>query len=168
MAAQHVLDPRAWLPATVEQVSAHWPDTSDVPEPIAHDLFDGMSPEQLRACAEHPLVSIGSHTVGHPFLTRCDDIALADELERSKDLLQDWCNCRVDLFAYPSGDYDSRVARAVRDAGYRAAFAEDPVGIDLPVYEIPRVGLYASDPPYLAAKLSGLHRRVLPQERILA
>ena len=118
-----------------------------------------MSRADLGACAEHPLVTIGSHTVSHPRLTRCDDAALAAELEESRRLLEDWCGATVDLFAYPKGDYDLRVARAVRDAGYRAAFAEDPVGAGLPDFEIPRIGLYAHDAAYLSAKLSGLHRR---------
>ncbi len=169
---RHVREPRDWLPATRELVRRHWPADSDVPEDIARDLFDGMSRDQLSACAEHPLVTVGSHTVGHPFLTRCDDATLAGELERSRDQLQSWTDQPVDLFAYPTGDYDLRVARAVRDAGYRAAFAQDavgfakePAGIGLPAYEIPRIGLYAADPPYLAAKLSGLHRRALPLDQ---
>ena len=159
---QHVCEPRDWLPATRRQVRAHWQAEAEVPEEVARDLFDGMSREQLELCAAHPLVTIGSHTVGHPFLTGCDDATLGDELERSRDSLHAWCGGTVDLFAYPTGDYDLRVARAVRAAGYRAAFAQDPIGVGLPAYEIPRVGLYAADPPYLAAKLSGLHRRALP------
>ena len=158
---QHVREPRDWLPATRRQVRAHWRAETEVAEELARDLFDGMSREQLELCAAHPLVTIGSHTVGHPFLTRCDDATLGDELERSRDLLQSWCGRTVDLFAYPTGDYDLRVARAARAAGYRAAFAQDPIGVGLPAYEIPRVGLYAADPPYLAAKLSGLHRPAL-------
>ncbi len=168
VSTQHVQEPHAWLPATRAQARHHWPNASQVPEPIARDLFDGMSREQLRSCAEHPLVSIGAHTVHHPFLTRCDDTALAEELERSRSQLRDWSGQDVDLVAYPAGDYDERVARAVRDAGYRAAFAEDPVGVGLPDYEIPRVGLYFSDPPYLAAKLSGLHRKALSLKRLPA
>ncbi len=160
--ARHVREPRDWLPATRELVRAHWHAERPVPEEVARDLFDGMSRQQLALCAEHPLVTIGSHTVGHPFLTRCDDATLRDELEGSRDLLQTWCGRTVDLFAYPTGDYDLRVARAARGAGYRAAFAQDPAGIGLPAYEIPRIGLYAADSPYLAAKLSGLHRRALP------
>ncbi len=159
---QHVREPRDWLPATRKLVRKHWRDERQVPDEVARDLFDGMSRDQLEACAEHPLVTIGSHTVGHPFLTRCDDASLSDELERSREQLRTWCGHAVDLLAYPTGDYDLRVARAARAAGYRAAFAQDPAGVGMPAYEIPRIGLYASDPPYLAAKLSGLHRRTLP------
>lgn len=167
VAAQHVRDPRDWLPATRETVRRHWDREDLVSDPIARDLYDGMSREQLASCARHPLVTIGSHTVHHPLLTGCDDATLAAELEGSKALLEDWCGRGVDLFAYPAGDYDLRVARAVRAAGYRAAFAEDSREVGLPPYEIPRVDLYDCRAPYLAAKLSGLHRRALPLRRIV-
>ncbi len=167
VAAQHVRDPRDWLPATRETVRRHWDREDLVSDPIARDLYDGMSREQLASCARHPLVTIGSHTVHHPLLTGCEDATLAAELEGSKALLEDWCGRGVDLFAYPAGDYDLRVARAVRAAGYRAAFAEDSREVGLPPYEIPRVDLYDCRAPYLAAKLSGLHRRALPLRRIV-
>jgi hypothetical protein len=67
----------------------------------------------------------------------------------------------VDLFAYPTGDYDSRVIAAVKRAGYRAAFACDSKRLGDPIYEIPRIGIYSADRDYLAVKFSGLHRRGL-------
>ncbi len=165
--AQHVRDPRDWLPATRETVRRHWRRKDLVPEATARDLYDGMSRRQLAMCAEHPLLTIGSHTVHHPFLTGCSDSVLASELEHSKALLEKWCGYDVDLFAYPAGDYDLRVARAAQAAGYRAAFAEDSRKVGLPRYEIPRIGLYDCRAPYLAAKLSGLHRRALPGSKIV-
>ena len=56
---------------------------------------------------------------------------------------------------------NAKVAEAVRSAGYRAAFAVDALNVTSPLFEIPRVGIYASDAPYLTLKLSGLHRRPL-------
>ncbi len=165
--AQHVREPRDWLPATRETARRHWGDENQVPAAIAHDLFDGMSTDQFRACAEHPLITIGSHTVRHPFLTQCDEETLVDELAYSKELLETWCDRPVDLFAYPTGDYDLRVARAVRDAGYRAAFVEDTKSVGLPAYEIPRIDFYSYRTSYLAAKLSGLHKPALSVRNLL-
>lgn len=150
---QHVEDPRDWLPAT-RRTAAAKPGTE-----VAHDLYDGMSRDQLRVAAADPLVTIGSHTLRHPFLTRLDDAELRRELDASKSFLEQAAGRIVDLLAYPTGDYDRRVAQAARAAGYRAAFAEDPRGVGVPGYEIPRVGIYSADAGYLSVKLSGLHRR---------
>lgn len=155
---QHVADPTDWLPA-IRQAAAECPDA--LSEELRHDLFDGMSVDAARAMAASPFVTVGSHTVTHPFLSRCDDDALAFELRESKRFLEDVTGQAVELFAYPTGDYDRRVAEAVRDAGYRAAFVEESGGLGMESWEIPRIGLYSAAPGYLAVKLSGLFRRPL-------
>jgi peptidoglycan/xylan/chitin deacetylase (PgdA/CDA1 family) len=147
---RHVLDPGNWLPAVRAR------RLGPLPPELRRDLFDGMSAEQLRAAAASPLVTIGSHTVSHPFLTRLEDDELARELADSKRFLEDATGDAVDLFAYPTGDYDRRTIAAVRDAGYRAAFVERSRGLGGGRWEIPRVGLYSAVPAYLSAKLSGL------------
>jgi peptidoglycan/xylan/chitin deacetylase (PgdA/CDA1 family) len=159
---QHVIRPDDWLPATRRQLAEFWNPAQQIPREIAADLFDGMSREQLANAGRHPLVEIGSHSVSHPWLTRCAATELEFELQDSRKLLQQVSGQPVDLFAYPTGDYDRRVAEAVRAAGYRAAFAVDSQGVGLPAFEIPRIGIYAPGRPYLGAKLSGLHRRPLP------
>ncbi len=158
---QHVLEPGDWLPATRRQARRHWQQLEDVPAGVARDLYDGMSADELARCAAHPLITVGSHTVSHPFLSRCDDPSLRRELGESKAFLESVAGGAVDLFAYPTGDYDRRVAEATRQAGYRHAFAVDSPAREPAGYEIPRVGIYATGPAYLGAKLSGLHRRAL-------
>ncbi len=158
VATQHVADPRNWLPAT-RKAAGEYP--GDLPEEIARDLFDGMSAGELAAAAASPLVTIGSHTVSHPRLSRCGDDELAAELRESKRFLENAAAQPVELFAYPTGDYDRRVAAAVRAAGYRAAFVEESRGLGLGRWEIPRIGVYGADPAYLGAKLCGLYRRPL-------
>ncbi len=158
VASQHVADPRDWLPATREAAGRY---PGELPAELARDLFDGMSAGELAAAAASPLVTIGSHTVSHPLLPRCDDETLAFELGESKRFLEDAASCPVELFAYPTGGYDRRVAAAVRAAGYRAAFVEESRGLGLGRWEIPRVGVYGVDPAYLGAKLCGLYHRPL-------
>ncbi len=158
---QHVQEPGNWLPATRRQAQDHWTNLEDVPREVARDLYDGMSVDELILCASHPLITIGSHSVSHPFLTRCDDPSLRRELGESKAFLESIAGREVELFAYPTGDYDRRVAEATRRAGYRRAFAVDSSRQGPAGFEIPRVGIHAADPAYLGAKLSGLHRRAL-------
>ena len=153
---QHVEEPSDWLPSVRRALAGIEPAW---PEEVRQDLFDGMSVEQLRAAAAHPLITIGSHTLGHPRLTACDGEVLRRQVESSRQRLSELTGREVDLFAYPYGDYDRRVAEAVRSAGYRAAFAEDARQAGLPDFEIPRVGLYSAASSYLDLKLSGLYRR---------
>lgn len=164
---QHVVQPRNWLPATRREAQKYWGDEARVPEEIAQDFFDGLSVEQLVACAQSPWITIGSHTVTHAFLTRCDPQALTYELVESRQYLGDLTGKPVDLFAYPTGDYSRAVAEAVRAAGYRAAFAVRPLNVGVPLYEIPRVDLYSASPAYLSLKLSGLHMRPIINQALL-
>jgi peptidoglycan/xylan/chitin deacetylase (PgdA/CDA1 family) len=159
VSTQHVAQPRDWLPATRTLARKHWKQEIDVPDDIAAEFYNGMSEEELQACGRHPLITIGSHTVSHPFLTQCSPDQLRFELEASKEFLTSVTGQAVDLFAYPTGDYNRSVAECVRSAGYRAAFALDGQDVGLPHYEFSRIGLYSANEPYLGAKLSGLHRR---------
>lgn len=164
---QHILDPKNWLPATRKSASRVWPDLKTVPSAIANDWYDGMSVAQLRACAEHPLVTIGSRTCSHPHLPNCSETDLENEIHGSKTQLEKLTGTTVDLFAYPTGIYDGQPIKAVQSAGYRAAFAVDRQGYASLRYEIPRIGIYASDPAYLSLKLSGLHRCPIKSTPIL-
>jgi peptidoglycan/xylan/chitin deacetylase (PgdA/CDA1 family) len=67
-------------------------------------------------------MTIGSHSRTHPMMTAAD-VNLHDEIETSRDDIQRHLGSAPDLFAYPYGAWDARVAAAVRAAGYRAARA---------------------------------------------
>ncbi|MCE9644895.1 MAG: polysaccharide deacetylase family protein [Chloroflexi bacterium] len=159
---QHVTHPRNWLPATQSQALSYWSETSEVENSFAVDLFDGMNVDQLLRCANHPLITIGSHTLSHPFLTQSDPFTLAFEINESKRLLESLIRRPVDFFAYPTGDYNWTVMDAVKNAGYHAAFAVDSLELGSPLFEISRIGLYQTNFAYLTLKLSGLHRAPLP------
>jgi peptidoglycan/xylan/chitin deacetylase (PgdA/CDA1 family) len=154
---QHVDEPENWLPAV--RTSLEGFDLGELDADTRHDLFDGASAAQIAGLAEQPSITIGAHSISHPFLTRCSDQALADELGGSKVRLEAMWGRPVEWFAYPAGDYDARVAGATRAAGYRAAVAENARGVGLPSFEIPRIGIYDPSPALLEAKLSGLFRR---------
>ncbi|MEX0900017.1 MAG: polysaccharide deacetylase family protein [Gammaproteobacteria bacterium] len=67
-------------------------------------------------------VTIGSHTRNHPFLTNEPRHTLSAELKASRAVLERELNAPVKHFAYPNGDFDATVARAVDDAGYAYAY----------------------------------------------
>jgi peptidoglycan/xylan/chitin deacetylase (PgdA/CDA1 family) len=164
---QHVEDPRNWLPAVRTIVESYWEGIGGVPEQLAREFYDGLSVDQLVECARHPLITIGSHTISHPFLSRLDEVGARTELVASRARLEELSGVGVKLLAYPTGDYDARTISLAKAAGYDAAFAVDrQVGTE-PRFEIPRIGLYQSNSAYLDGKLSGLHARGLSAEQYI-
>jgi peptidoglycan/xylan/chitin deacetylase (PgdA/CDA1 family) len=68
-------------------------------------------------------VEIGAHTHTHPQLDTLPDEAVATELRRSKEDLEDILGQAVTLLAYPHGYSDRRVRQLARSTGYGGAFA---------------------------------------------
>jgi len=70
-------------------------------------------------------VEFGSHTVTHPRLTDLGDPAIAAEIARSRDAIQDVTGLGVTLFSYPyrfpeeDGAFVRRLDRLLKDSGYR-------------------------------------------------
>ena len=87
---------------------------------------------------------IGSHTATHPLLTCEDDATRARELISSRTVLRDKLAIDVRAFAYPNGDWNSKVRESVIRAGYLCAFTTKAAcyaqGGDL--YSIPRFLLH--------------------------
>ena len=75
----------------------------------------------IRQLAQHPLITIGSHTVSHPVLNSLSDAQLETELLDSKRRLETETQREVTLFAYPFGMTGPRECEAVRRAGFEAA-----------------------------------------------
>jgi peptidoglycan/xylan/chitin deacetylase (PgdA/CDA1 family) len=63
---------------------------------------------------------VGAHTRRHPKLTD-PGVPINDEVVGSRDDLQRNLGAAPDLFAYPYGAWDERIAAAVKAAGFRAA-----------------------------------------------
>jgi peptidoglycan/xylan/chitin deacetylase (PgdA/CDA1 family) len=70
-------------------------------------------------------VEIGAHSATHGFLTQYSPPALQNELVAPRRLLEERLGTVIPSFAYPQGDYDDRVVRAVREAGYATATTVD-------------------------------------------
>jgi peptidoglycan/xylan/chitin deacetylase (PgdA/CDA1 family) len=85
-----------------------------------------MTWDQLRELDKEGLVTIASQTRTHPAdLRTLSDRALREELLGSKRILEASLGHLVRFLAYPNGKFDSRVARAAKDAGYEMAFTEE-------------------------------------------
>ena len=123
----------------------------------ARRRYRGMSIGELRAAASGSLFEIGSHTRRHPYLTQTIAATRRDEIEGSRRELEAATRRTVRWFAYPGGDYDADVLRAVREAGFSAAFATVPKRLERDDgYEIGRVGIYSAPLWKVALKSAGI------------
>lgn len=117
---------------------AHWS-----PGPHAEELVC-MDWEQLALLQESGW-EVGSHTCSHPHLPRLPDAALADELTRSRERIEERLRRPCESVAYPYGDVDHRVVRAAAAAGYTCAAAL-PKRLRPPrPLHWPRIGIYRGE-----------------------
>ena len=76
------------------------------------------------------LVALGhqveAHGWSHTFLTSCSDSELHNELERSREVLQERTGAPVTALSAPHGRWDRRVVRACAAAGYRQLYTSSP------------------------------------------
>jgi peptidoglycan/xylan/chitin deacetylase (PgdA/CDA1 family) len=88
-------------------------------------------------------VRFGSHTVNHTILTQVPINTVSLELRESRIEIEKNLTGSCDLFAYPNGNWNPEVRKAVSDAGFRLAFTTRP-GVWSPTSDsllIPRVNL---------------------------
>lgn len=109
---------RAGARATVF-VTTGWLDDAGA-EAAGRPLDRMLSWSQVEEC-DAAGVEVGAHSHSHAQLDQLPDVALRDELTRSRRLLSDRLGHDVPHLAYPYGYSSARVRRAVADAGYRLA-----------------------------------------------
>lgn len=89
-------------------------------------------------------VTIGSHTLSHPILTRISRSEAQREITESKRVLERKLRRECGLFAYPNSEWSLRVRDQVAQAGYAMAFAYGP-GVwtrDSDPFVIPRINIW--------------------------
>ncbi|GAB6155311.1 polysaccharide deacetylase family protein [Desulfosporosinus burensis] len=89
---------------------------------------------------------VEGHTTTHPYLTKVDGASLLQELKSSKDLLEKGIGKTVNFFAYPYGDFNSAVLKAVQDTGYLMSFTTQRGWASFTVdeFQVKRVYCYAN------------------------
>lgn len=82
-----------------------------------------MTPEEVRLLGADELVTIGSHTMSHPYLTTLSTKQLEVEFRSSAALLRQLTGQAVDILAYPfGGSMPERVLETARSSGYQSAW----------------------------------------------
>jgi peptidoglycan/xylan/chitin deacetylase (PgdA/CDA1 family) len=103
--------------------------------------------QQIRSLHDHPLISIGAHTVKHPSLRTLRTYSDYSEIRDSKSRLEKELNSPIELFAYPYGGNNWLSRKHVKMAKYKYAFTtqEKPVIVsnEIEPYKIPRYDLHS-------------------------
>ena len=85
-----------------------------------------MTAEHLRALPR-ALVTLGSHTVSHPRLTRLSADEARREIQESRRQLGEIANGQpVTLFSFPYGLFSPELVRLCGEAGYQRVFTTEP------------------------------------------
>jgi peptidoglycan/xylan/chitin deacetylase (PgdA/CDA1 family) len=71
-------------------------------------------------------ITIGAHTVSHPYLQQISPDDCKNEILNSKLEIENKINRNVDVFCYPSGDYAERELSFIKESGFMAALTVSP------------------------------------------
>ena len=93
-------------------------------DPVDNDLKNYMNWEQIRELQDSGVI-IGSQTKSHPHLHRLSPIKVEQEITLSNERFLKETGQYPQLFAYPYGEYSLDVVKAVKDAGFIAAFGQN-------------------------------------------
>ncbi len=100
----------------------------------------------VRALAQHPLCTVGAHTLTHPMLAKHPADVVRREMEEGRRRIEIKIGLPVRHFSYPVGDPTSAGARefaAAADLGFTSAVTTRPgmVFADSPAHALPRLSL---------------------------
>lgn len=113
-----------------------WSGTKD----FARPTYRILKQEELHQLRQGDLVEIGAHTVTHPFLSAHSPDFQWNEIQRSKNYLEEKLECPVVTFAYPYGNYTPETAKLAKKAGFDCACStvEDIVWRESDPFQLPR------------------------------
>lgn len=130
------LQQRRMAEAIIRQATAAFQPTA-----AQKGAFDVMNWNDLRSL-DCDLITVGSHTLSHPILTKLSGQEIEAEILESRRYLEQRLERNVDLFCYPNGAYDRRAYQLVQKT-YRAAVTTETGLIDgtdgLDVHRLPRI-----------------------------
>lgn len=116
--------------------------------------------KELREMSDSGLVTIGSHTMSHPWLPTIsvDEKKVYDELALSKDILEKGTGKKVEYLCYPNGAFNDLIKETAKKYGYKGAFTTNPTkhsAID-DIYAIRRLKMSSStrDPIIIWGKVN--------------
>ncbi|MBD2387217.1 polysaccharide deacetylase family protein [Cylindrospermum sp. FACHB-282] len=88
---------------------------------IARPTHRPMNLEEVRALEKGNLIEVGAHTITHPFLHTHTAAFQQQEIEQSKQSLEESLGHSVNSFAYPFGAYNQDTVSLVKKANFNCA-----------------------------------------------
>lgn len=77
--------------------------------------------DELAEMFSSGLLTVGSHTLSHPMLTKIPTEEIRQELLESKNLIEQHLSISVNHFSYPHSAYNMEIANELRLIGYKSA-----------------------------------------------
>ena len=112
------------------------------PVPPEHRLL--MNWDEAEEMGKSNLVDFGAHTVNHEILDQVSLESAEYEISRSCSEIEEHLDTRVNLFAYPNGNYNQAIQKILKRKGLKAAVTTRK-GLMLTssdIFEIPRIGMH--------------------------
>ena len=132
---------------------------------IQSDSF--LSWDEVKAMYKSGIIFFGSHTKSHRILTTIPDERIQEELIQSKSklLVENIVNPKFIPFAYPNGNYNDRIAKMVKEAGYNLAVTTEKGWNSVKIangdlYKLKRIGIHedmTSTNAMLACRIYGIY-----------
>ena len=144
------------IPATIFAISGALGKTFGAPR----SMEQVMTPEELQALPEH-LITIGSHSVTHPFFPSITREAARRELRQSRADLTHVLHKDIRLFSFPFGGCSKELVELCREAGYQRVFTTQPsLAFTVPhQFAVGRIRVDPTDWPLeYFLKISGAYR----------
>lgn len=119
-----------------------------------------MTADQLR-CIPQDIVTLGSHTLTHPFLPSLGREEAVKELLESRLQLEKILNRGVTLFSFPFGGFSDELIQLSRQAGYSRVFTTLPnlAFTDAQQFAVGRIRADTTDWPLeFRLKIAGAYR----------
>ena len=152
--------------ATVFLISDYIGSKKTFPWHKRRNISLSLNWKEIKEMMEGGIV-FGSHTLTHPFLTKISSKEAWREIKESKDYLEEKLGTKIQSFAYPYGDFNSKIKEMVKKAGYEIAVGlRCPKEIKEDRFSISRIGVSSID-SFLVFKfkLSGIYR-LMRQKRL--
>jgi len=114
-----------------------------------------LSPDEMVILAQGGLVEVGAHTATHPSLPTLPLALQRNEIQGSKNCLEEIVGRPVRSFAYPHGDYTADTVAVVRGAGFACACSTFSNGVRRRTdhFQLPRVQVLDWDGEEFARRL---------------